>query len=100
MNRRMVHINASKREKMKSITLHKIDGPLAELIKSKARSEGLSMNKTVQKILEESLGVKPRSAKNRRKDFEEFCGLWSDRDLAEFSQNTEALNTIDSKDWQ
>jgi hypothetical protein len=33
--------------KMKSITIHGIDDPLAELIKSKAQSEGLSINKTV-----------------------------------------------------
>ena len=85
---------------MKSITLHKIDGPLAELIKAKAKSEGLSMNKTVQKILEESLGVKPRSGKDHRKDFEEFCGMWSNSDLAEFKQKTEGLDTIDAEDWQ
>ena len=41
---------------MKSITIHGIDDPLAELIKSRARSEGLSINKTVIKLLEESLG--------------------------------------------
>ena len=40
---------------MKSITIHGIDDPLAKLIKSKVRSEGLSVNKTVKKLLEESL---------------------------------------------
>ena len=42
---------------MKSITIHGIDDPLAGLIKSRAQSEGLSINKTVKKLLEESLGV-------------------------------------------
>ncbi len=32
---------------MKSITIHGIDEQLANLIKSKAESEGLSINKTV-----------------------------------------------------
>ncbi len=63
---------------MKSITLHNIDGPLVELIKSKAKSEGLSINKTVKKILEESLGVRPKPEGAFRNDFEGFCGLWSD----------------------
>ena len=85
---------------MKSITLHKIDGPLAELIKAKSKSEGLSINKTVKKILEEALGVKPRPAGAFRDDFEEFLGIWSDMDLAEFNARTEALNKIDPEDWQ
>ena len=85
---------------MKSITIHKIDGPLSELIKSKARSEGLSINKTVKKILEESLGVKPRSGGAFRHDFEEFYGIWSDTELAEFNERTVDLNKIDPEDWQ
>ncbi len=36
---------------MKSITVHKIDKPLAELIESKARSEGLSISKTIPQFL-------------------------------------------------
>jgi hypothetical protein len=85
---------------MKSITLHNIDGPLAELIKSKAKSEGLSINKTVQKMLEESLGVQPRSRKAFRHDFEEFCGIWSDNELSEFNDRTEDLSEIGPGDWQ
>ncbi|MCF8085131.1 MAG: hypothetical protein K9M96_18790 [Deltaproteobacteria bacterium] len=85
---------------MKSITLHNIDGPLAELIKSKPKSEGLSMNKTIQKILEESLGVRPKRGGAFRKDFEEFCGIWSDRELAEFNKRTDDLNRVDPKDWR
>ena len=85
---------------MKSITIHKIDGPLSELIKSKARSEGLSINKTVKKILEESLGVKPRSGGAFRRDFEEFYSIWSDTELAEFNERIGDLNKIDPEDWQ
>jgi predicted DNA binding CopG/RHH family protein len=48
-----------KKSKMKSITIHGIDEPLAKLIKSKAKQEGLSINQTIKNILESSLGVKP-----------------------------------------
>lgn len=85
---------------MKSITLHNIDGPLSELIKSKARSEGLSINKTVKKILEESLGVRPKPVGAFRNDFEGFCGIWSDFELAEFDERTRDLKKIDPEDWQ
>lgn len=79
---------------MKSITIHGIDDPLAELIKSKAQAEGLSVNKTVKKLLEESLGVKPRNKSIHRTDFEEFCGIWSDSEIAEFEGNTKDLRNI------
>ena len=85
---------------MKSITIHGIDDPLSELIKSKARSEGLSVNKTVKKLLEEALGVKPQSEGKFRSDFEEFCGIWSESDLKEFEEKTKALRIIHKEDWR
>ena len=86
--------------KMKSITIHGIDEPLEKLIKSKARSEGLSINKTLKKLLEESLGVKPMASDMHRSAFHEFCGIWNDRDLADFKNNTKDLRQIDPEDWQ
>ena len=85
---------------MKSITIHGIEEPLAELIKSKAGSEGLSMNKTIKKLLEESLGVKPRHINTHRGEFEKFCGVWSKADVDEFENRTEAFRKIDHEDWQ
>jgi len=85
---------------MKSITIHGIDDPLAELIKSKARSECLSVNKTVKKLLEESLGVKPRNKGINRSDFEEFCGIWSESERTEFEDKTKDLRNVNYEDWQ
>ena len=85
---------------MKSITIHGIDDPLAELIKSRAQAEGLSINKTIKKILEESLGVKPRIRGKNRSDFEEFCGIWSKSELKEFEEHTKDLRKINREDWQ
>ena len=86
--------------KMKSITIHGIDGPLERLIKSRARSEGLSVNKTLKKLLEESLGAKPRGVDAHRGDFEEFCGIWKDEDLAYFENKTKDLREVNPEDWQ
>jgi hypothetical protein len=85
---------------MKSITIHNIDEPLAELIKSRAQSEGLSINKTVKKLLEESLGVKPRDKAKNLSDFEEFCGIWSKFELAEFEDATDDLRKVNHEDWK
>lgn len=85
---------------MKSITIHNIEEPLAELLKSKARAEGLSINKTVKKLLEESLGVKPKEKAANIKDFEEFCGIWSDSELADFEEATKDMRKVNREDWK
>ena len=80
---------------MKSITIHGIDEPLEKLIKSRAREEGLSINKTLKRLLEQSLGVKPNGG-DRRKDFEQFCGIWQKEDLADFTNRTKDMRQVDS----
>ena len=85
---------------MKSITIHGVDDQLNDLIKSKAESEGLSVNKTVKKLLETSLGVKPQPEKKNFDDFKESCGLWTKADLDEFEDKTADLRKTDTKDWQ
>lgn len=55
--------------------IHGIDEPLAMFLMSKPQSEGVCMNKTVKKLLEESRGVKPRPDDGHRREFEEFCGI-------------------------
>ena len=60
----------------------------------KAQSEGLGLNKTFKKLLEESLGVTPRNKGINRRDFEKFCETWSEFDLTEFEDKTEDLRNV------
>jgi hypothetical protein len=86
---------------MKSITIHNIDGQLAELIESTAKAKGTSINKTIQQLLEESLGVKFQGKDSKhRTDFSEFCGLWTKEDLAEFEKRTKEFEEIQPEDWK
>ena len=85
---------------MKSITIHGVDDPLAELIKSRAEAEGLSVNKTVKKLLEESLGVRPTNIEKNRDSFAEFCGIWTESELNEFDATTKDLREMNPEDWQ
>ena len=85
---------------MKSITIHGIDDQLNDLIKSKAESEGLSINKTVKKLLETSLGVRPQNERRNFNDFKEFSGLWTKADLEEFEEKTADLRKTDKRDWE
>jgi hypothetical protein len=85
--------------KMKSITIHGIDEPLVKLIKSRAKEEGLSINQTIKNILEAALGVKPRDYLDNIDRFEEFCGIWSKKELSEFEKKTKMLRRVDPEDW-
>ena len=42
---------------MKSITIHGLDGPLWSMLKAKSEFEGMSLNKTIKMLLENSLDV-------------------------------------------
>jgi hypothetical protein len=100
MNHRVVRKIESRIAIMKSITIHGIDDFLAQRIKGKAEAEGLSVNKTVKKLLEISLGIKSKPEKSNLKDFQEFSGLWTESDLKEFGENVTDIRVIDREDWQ
>lgn len=87
-------------DEMKSLTIHGVEKPLADLIRAKAESEGLSINKTIKKLLEEYFGVKPQPDRKNLRDFEDFCGLWTKDDLDEFKKKTSDMREIDDADWQ
>jgi hypothetical protein len=35
-----------------------------------------------------------------RREFEEFCGVWSKADLSEFEKNTAPIRKVDPGDWK
>ena len=84
---------------MKSITIHKLDEPLAKLIEQKAKKEGLSLNKTIKNILEEAFGIKYKK-RNVKNSFSKFSGKWSQDDLNEFIENTKEFEKIDKENWK
>ncbi len=100
MNNRLVHASASKVVIMKSMTIHGIDKQLENLIKSKAKEEGLSINKTIKKLLETSLGVKPQPSRKNLDEFKEFRGVWSSEDLKVFEEKTAGIRSVDKEDWR
>jgi hypothetical protein len=85
---------------MKSITIHGLDGPLWSMLKAKSEFEGMSLNKTIKMLLENSLGIKPIKKMERYNEFKEFKNLWSDSDLLEFEENIKEFNKIDKEDWE
>jgi plasmid stability protein len=84
---------------MKSITIHGLDDPLDKRIRERAQREGLSLNRTIKKLLAESLGLRPDSEEARRRDFLDLFGTWSQGDVREFMDRIAAFEKIDEEDW-
>ena len=85
---------------MKSITIHNVDDHLAALLKRKADEAGTSVNRTVKRLLEQAIGLKPRPEGGNPREFEAFLGTWSDEELARFDAATAELETVDDEDWR
>jgi len=85
---------------MKSITIHGIDEITSQQLQNVAEKLGLSLNKTIKRIIQEALGIKPPELSSRRSDFEEFCGIWSENDLHEFNTAIEPLRQVNPEDWK
>ncbi|MCP4714287.1 MAG: hypothetical protein GY868_04145 [Deltaproteobacteria bacterium] len=85
---------------MKSITIHNLDEPLNSLLRRKAKSQGTSLNKTIKSLLESSLGIQSQEPADRRSDFADLCGIWTEKEAQVFFLTQEDMETIDSEDWR
>jgi len=70
----------------KSITIHDLEETLDRLIREKAKSLNLSLDKTVKMLLKDSLvsGSAVKQIEKRRKEFQDLFGAWSEADADEF----------------
>ncbi len=84
---------------MKSITIHGLDDSLDDKIRSKADSAGQSLNKTIKRLLREALGLVEQPP-DRKLDFQDLFGSWSQVDLEAFGRATGDFETVDPEDWK
>jgi len=85
---------------MKSITIHGLDHQLDKLIRKRAKKHGISLNKTIKNLLDESLGIKKLPDYDHSEDFMDMFGTWSEEDKKKFDKSISDLEKIDEKDWQ
>ncbi len=84
---------------MKSITLHKLSGPLAEALERRARKEKRSMNQTAQSLLEEALGMK-ENLQSRTEAFQDMFGTWDKKEKEEINKRLRSLERVNEEDWK
>ena len=83
---------------MKSITIHGVDDDLFQKIARKSKEQGLSRNKTIKSLLEESLSDPVQT--DREDEFSDLFGKWSKDEKVRFDIAVRDFDRIDESDWE
>lgn len=85
---------------MTTLTVHSPDPEIERKIREKARREGKSLNRVMKELLAQSTGVDKSQKAARRTEFDEFAGIWSEEDEAEFDEATADFEKLNEEDWR
>lgn len=87
---------------MRTITLRKLPRELEDRVEAKARELGLSLNKTVIRLLEEHLMPGPKGPLRGRRygDLDHLAGTWSREEGASFDEALAEQRQIDPESWK
>ena len=86
---------------MKVITLRNMPPKVAQLIETRSRETGLSLNKTVIRLLEELAGPGESSADGPPyTDLDHLFGIWSDEEADEFDKHLAEQRRIEPEMWE
>ena len=83
---------------MAAITVRNLDPELYNELRRKAEEEGTSLNKIVQKLLQQALGLKRRP--QRHHDLDQFFGAWTQEQAEEFDRELEQQRRVDPELWK
>jgi len=75
---------------LKAITLRNLPDAVIRLIRRKAATEAISLNRAVIKLLEERLGAEPA-----HHDLDELAGSWSEEEARAFDRALAPQRAID-----
>jgi len=62
--------------------------------------ERSSLNKTVIRVMEESLGLAALPKKKLHHDLDRFAGLWTEKEARDFDRLVKAQRKIDPEMWK
>ncbi len=84
---------------MKSITIHGVDKETEKLLKERAKSSGLSVNRVVKEVLAKALGI-GKDKQDHRDEFLDLFGTWTEKDEEEFMEAVRDLEIVHPGDWK
>jgi hypothetical protein len=83
---------------MTAITLRNIPAKLQEIIRKRAGADGLSLNKTILRMLEEAVGQRP-TVRKLHDDLDHLAGTWSEAEAAAFEAALIEQRAVDPELW-
>lgn len=90
--------SAVKRTKlMRTMTIRNLPPELSDALDAEKRRRGLSLNRTVLALMEESLGVGGRTPSN---GLGRLAGGWSEEEFREFKDAIAPFEEIDEELWR
>jgi hypothetical protein len=84
---------------MTAITLRNIPPKLQETIRKRAGMDGLSLNKTVIRMLEEAAGYRTAIGRGLHRDLDHLAGTWSEEEAAAFDAALAEQRGVDPELW-
>lgn len=85
---------------MKTLSIHNLDVKTEALLRKESKMKGISLNKTVQLLLRNALGIEKPSARGHGEEFRSLFGAWTAQDAAEFDKAAGTFEAIDKEDWR
>jgi len=91
---------------VKAITLRNVPMTLTRIIRRKAAEERTSINRTVIRLLEESVGNGPRKPAKKHQgrpphhDLDKLAGCWGREEAAAFDEALKAQRVVDPELWK
>ncbi|MBF8277651.1 MAG: hypothetical protein HW390_2724 [Candidatus Brocadiaceae bacterium] len=85
---------------MATMTIRGIDDEVARLLKDRAKSEEMSVNGLILKMVNESLGIEKKKRIKTYRDLDHLAGTWSEKDAKEFQERVTDMEKIDKELWK
>jgi len=87
---------------LKQFTLRGIDATLEARLRSKAKTQGQSLNQTALTLLKNALGLLPthRTPSHAYHDLDPLAGTWTKDEFQSFQQELKRARTVDAELWQ
>lgn len=86
----MIHFRIAGGISLKAITLRNLPAAVTRLIRHKAATEGISLNRAVIAMLEERLGLGRGRPEPRHHELDGLAGAWSDTEARAFDRRLAA----------
>ncbi len=82
---------------MRTMTIRNVTAALSAALDAEKHRRGLSLNRTVLALMEESLGV---SGKTRSNGLGRLAGIWSEEEFRQFEDAVAPFKEVDEDLWR